>query len=339
MRNIASNVLTILIVVGLVFVGALGLAKQEIVSPGPLREEVTVQVPRGASPRDISELLAEAGALPDRGVLGIVDGATLFRLATRYAGKSQSLKFGEYAIAPGASVEELVTLLSTGANVQHTVTIPEGMTSAMAVDVLNGAELLTGEVAELPAEGSLFPDTWSFQRGTPRQALVEQMQAKMRQVLDTAWENRVPGLPLQSKDELLILASIVEKETTPAEHGKVASVFINRLRLGMRLQTDPTVIYGITEGKAPLGRGLRRSELRAATPYNTYVIAGLPPTPIANPSQASIEAVANPDETPYLYFVADGTGGHAFARTLDEHNRNVAVWRRIERQRQQEQQQ
>ncbi|MEM7743098.1 MAG: endolytic transglycosylase MltG [Pseudomonadota bacterium] len=336
MRNVAANVFTILIVLGLLLAGLIGLGRQQIVDPGPLTEEVVVQVPRGASVREISQLLGDAGALPDSPVLGLIDGPALFRLAASYSGQAQKLKFGEYAIAPGTSVDDLVALLAAGANVRHTVTIPEGMTAAMAVDVLMAEELLAGEITEMPAEGSLFPDTWAFQRGATRQSVIQQMQARMSQVLDQAWESRAADLPLESKEEMLILASIVEKETTPAEHAVVASVFINRLRRGMRLQTDPTVIYGITLGRAPLGRGLRRSELREATPYNTYVIQGLPPTPIANPSRASLEAVANPAETDYLYFVADGTGGHAFARTLDEHNRNVATWRRIERERQQE---
>lgn len=339
MRNVAANMLTVLIVVGLFIAGAITMGQQEMTAPGPLTEEVMVEVPRGASVRQISEILGDSGALPESPVLGLLDGPALFRLATSYAGQTQNLKFGEYAIAPGTSVEELVALLAAGANVRHTVTIPEGMTSSMAVDVLMAEELLTGEITETPPEGSLFPDTWAFQRGATRQSVIEQMQARMTQVLDEAWESRVADLPLESKEEMLILASIVEKETTPEEHALVASVFINRMRLGMRLQTDPTVIYGITLGQAPLGRGLRRSELRAETPYNTYVIRGLPPTPIANPSRASLMAVANPEESDFLYFVADGTGGHAFARTLDEHNRNVAVWRRIERERQQQQQQ
>jgi len=194
-------------------------------------------------------------------------------------------------------------------------------------------ERLTGEVAEIPPEGSLFPDSWDFQNGDDRATLIKRMQDKMQAELDAAWAERDPDLPLKSKEEMLILASIVEKETRPNEHKKVASVFFNRMRQGWKLQTDPTVIYGITLGQRPLGRGLKKSELNAKTPYNTYVIEGLPPTPIANPGRDSIRAVANPAETDYFFFVADGTGGHAFARTLPEHQKNVAAWRKIEQER------
>lgn len=333
MRNIAANVLTILIVVGLVALAGLGVAERDVAKPGPLVEETLVTVPRGASLREISALLDEAGALPETGVMGAVSGSSLFRLSAAYSGKAQDLKFGEYAIPPGASIEDLLAMLQRGGNVRHQITIPEGWTVFAAVERLNADEVLTGEIEEMPPEGSLLPNTWEFERGASRASVIARMQSEMQAVLDAAWENRQPDLPLSSKEEMLILASIVEKETRPNEHGKVASVFINRLRRGMRLQTDPTVIYGITLGKAPLGRGLRKSELAKATPYNTYVIDGLPPTPIANPSRASIEAVADPEETDFLFFVADGTGGHAFAKTLAEHNRNVANWRRIERER------
>ena len=332
-RSIAANMMTILIVVGLFVLGGIGLAQQQFTAPGPTTEPVALQVPAGSSVRDISQLLAEAGALPDSGVLGLLDGPAMFRMAARYSGKATELKFGEYELPAGASLEELVALLAKGGNVRHRVTVPEGMSVAMAVERIKAEEKLTGEVADLPPEGSLFPDTWDFQRGDSRQNVIARMQKRMDEVLDEAWAGRADGLPLASKRELLILASIVEKETRPQEHGKVASVFINRLRRGMKLQTDPTVIYGITLGEAPLGRGLRRSELNARTPYNTYVIDGLPPTPIANPGRESIMAVANPEETDYLFFVADGTGGHAFATNLQDHNKNVAAWRKIERER------
>ncbi|MEM9059827.1 MAG: endolytic transglycosylase MltG [Pseudomonadota bacterium] len=324
MRNIAANMMTILIVAGIVLVGVIGVARQQVVSSGPLLEPVRYSVERGARFDAVAEDLAEAG---------VVENLMLFRLAGRYGGQANNLKFGEYEFDTGASMQEVLDLLARGGNVNYTLTIPPGMTVAMAVDRINGLEPLKGELAELPPEGSLFPDTWAYQRGGTRTAIVERMQAKMRETVDEVWESRSPDNPLETKEQLIILASIIEKETTPREHKKVASVFINRLNKGMKLQTDPTVIYGITLGQAPLGRGLRRSELAAPTPYNTYVIQGLPPTPIANPSRESLEAAANPVETPYLYFVADGTGGHAFAETLDEHNRNVAVWRRIERER------
>ena len=333
MKSLAANALTILIVLGLVALAVFGVADSEIDAPGPLQEETIVQVPRNSNLRQISELLDEAGALPERGLVGAVSGASLFRMAAAYSGQARKLKFGEYVIAPESSISDLLDLLEEGGNVQHRITIPEGMSVAMAVERLLAEEKLTGEITDVPPEGSLLPDSYDFQRGDSRQSVIARMQQAMEVELQKAWDARASDLPLASKDEMLILASIVEKETRPAEHGKVASVFVNRLRRGMKLQTDPTVIYGITLGQAPLGRGLKKSELRARTPYNTYVIDGLPPTPIANPGTESIQAVANPEETEYLFFVADGTGGHAFAETLAEHNKNVAAWREIERQR------
>jgi UPF0755 protein len=276
----------------------------------------------------IADRLAEAGA---------IESATLFRLAASYSGKADQLKFGEYEIAPGASMEEILALLTTGGNVDYRITVPEGVSVAEVVRLLEQADFLSGEIAEVPAEGSLLPETYSVSRGDSRAEVIRRMQEAMKAVLDEAWEKRDPSLPVDSKDELLTLASIVEKETRPTEHRRVASVFVNRLKQGMKLQSDPTVIYGITGGKKVLDRGIRQSELVAETPYNTYVIEGLPPTPIANPGRESIMATADPENTRFLYFVADGSGGHAFAATLDEHNRNVAEWRRIERQRAAEQ--
>ncbi|MFU8883410.1 MAG: endolytic transglycosylase MltG [Rhodobacterales bacterium] len=217
------------------------------------------------------------------------------------------------------------------------VALAEGVTSWQVVDALSRLDVLTGEVAEVPAEGSLAPDSYEVVPGDDRTALLTRMRTAQDRILTEAWANRADGLPLASPEEALILASIIEKETGVAdERRQVASVFVNRLNRGMRLQTDPTVIYGITRGEGVLGRGLRQSELRGATPWNTYVIEGLPPTPIANPGRASILAALDPDDTPYVFFVADGTGGHAFAETLQEHNRNVAVWRRIEAERAQQ---
>lgn len=214
---------------------------------------------------------------------------------------------------------------------RYRVALAEGVTSWQVVNALSRLDVLAGDVAEVPAEGTLAPDSYEITPGEDRSALLARMTAAQQAILAEAWANRVDGLPLASPEEVLILASIIEKETGVAdERRQVASVFVNRLNRGMRLQTDPTVIYGITKGEGVLGRGLRQSELRGATPWNTYVIEGLPPTPIANPGRASIEAAVDPDNTPYVFFVADGTGGHAFAETLEEHNRNVAVWRRIE---------
>ncbi|KAA9009247.1 endolytic transglycosylase MltG [Histidinibacterium aquaticum] len=219
---------------------------------------------------------------------------------------------------------------------QYRLALAEGVTSWQIVQALNAIEALDGEIAEIPEEGWLAPDSYAFEPGDSAEALVAEMRDRQEAILQEEWAARADGLPYESIEEALIMASIVEKETAIAEErGQVASVFVNRLERGMRLQTDPTVIYGVTEGQGVLGRGLRQSELRDANPWNTYVIDGLPQTPIANPGRAAIEAALNPDNTDYVFFVADGTGGHAFAETLEEHNRNVARWREIEAEQQQ----
>ncbi|MGC1495117.1 MAG: endolytic transglycosylase MltG [Sulfitobacter sp.] len=236
---------------------------------------------------------------------------------------------------PGADdVPVLYTEMKEKSDTRFRIALAEGVTSWQVVEGLKGMDVLDGSVAEVPAEGSLAPDSYEVRPGDARADVLAQMQASQETLLAAAWESRAPDLPIGSPEDLLILASIVEKETGVAEERRqVSAVFVNRLNQGMRLQTDPTVIYGITKGEGILGRGLRRSELRKETPWNTYVINGLPPTPIANPGRASLMAAAQPDETDYIFFVADGTGGHAFAVTLDEHNENVAKWRKIEAER------
>ncbi|WP_209832754.1 endolytic transglycosylase MltG [Ruegeria sp. HKCCE3926] len=228
-------------------------------------------------------------------------------------------------------VPEAYTEKRNEADTRYRVSLAEGVTSWQVVQALKAFDALTGEVTEIPAEGMLAPDSYDVVAGQDRKDILQAMQDKQQLRINAVWENRQDGLPLQSPEEMLILASIIEKETgVPEERGQVASVFVNRLKQGMRLQTDPTVIYGVTKGQGTLGRGLRRSELNRPTPWNTYQIDGLPPTPIANPGLASLEAAVAPDDTDFVFFVADGTGGHAFAETLQEHNRNVAKWREIE---------
>lgn len=228
-------------------------------------------------------------------------------------------------------VPELYVQTTADADTRYRIALAEGVTSWQVVEGLKAMDVLSGEVADIPPEGMLAPDSYDVAAGMSRTEILAQMQAAQETRIDEAWQGRADGLPLASAEELLKLASIIEKETGVAEERRqVSSVFVNRLNRGMRLQTDPTVIYGVTGGKGSLGRGLRQSELRKATPWNTYVIEGLPETPIANPGLASLEAAANPDTTEYVFFVADGTGGHAFAKTLDEHNANVARWRKIE---------
>ncbi len=232
---------------------------------------------------------------------------------------------------------EIFTEVRAQADTRYRVAIAEGTTSWQIVDALNSIDVLEGDVPELPAEGTLAPDSYEVRKGDTRASVIERMQTAQEVLVAAAWASRADGLPLKDAQEMLVLASIIEKETgVPDERRQVASVFVNRLNAGMRLQTDPTVIYGVTEGKGVLGRGLRASELRKATPWNTYVIEGLPPTPIANPGKASIEAAVDPAQTDFVFFVADGSGGHAFAETLEQHNANVAKWRRIEAERAEE---
>ena len=322
---VASSFLNFLIIGLVAFAGYALYARGQISAPGPLVEDVTFEVERGDRFRAVSDRLETAGIISD---------ASLFRVMARYSQRDNSLKFGNYAVPAGATMEDVLALITSGRSVSEQITFPEGFSSFQIVERLNAVEGLEGEIAELPEEGSLAPNTYAYLEGDTRADILEKMKAAQVEILDAAWEARAPNLPLKSKEEALILASIIEKETgVSSERELVASVFINRLNKGMKLQTDPTVIYGITEGKSVLGRGLRRSELLKPTAYNTYIIEGLPPTPIANPGKASIEAALNPAESEFFFFVADGTGGHAFARTLAEHNANVRKWREIEAER------
>jgi UPF0755 protein len=289
--------------------------------PGPKAQEgqaTTVILGRGGVPA-IARRMKRAG---------VVRSETVFLVMAKLTGGS-SLKAGEYSIAGGESVAAIIADLKAGRVVRHFVTIPEGWTSQMAADAVNASPVLSG-LAAVPPEGALLPETYEVRRGDNRAQVIDRMKAAADQLLDKLWAARRPDLPLASPAAAVTLASIVEKETgVPAERPRIAAVFENRLKAGMRLESDPTVIYGVSKG-APLGRGLTVSELAAETPYNTYKIAGLPPTPIANPGRAALEAVLNPPQTSDLYFVANGTGGHAFASTFADHQRNVAHWREIE---------
>lgn len=288
---------------------------------GPLEVGQNVVIPRGSSIGAISQRLEEAGVIED---------ARAFHVAALVTGKNARLRAGEYAFPAGVSLREALELLESGKTVIRRFTVPEGRTAADVVGLLMETEELSGEIPSLPEEGSLLPETYHYSWGDDRNQLLERMQRSMAAVLEELWEARADGLPLETPEEAVTLASIVEKETGVAEERPiVASVFINRLKQGMRLQSDPTVVYAITKGERPLGRALTRADWQVEDPYNTYQNDGLPPGPIANPGRASLEAVLDPVESDYFYFVADGSGGHAFARTLDEHNRNVANWRRI----------
>ncbi len=291
--------------------------------PGPLQADTTVIVERGASLTAIAENLHDGG---------VIEEAFLFRLAARLYRVSRSLKAGEYAFPARVSMGGVIDILVSGETVVRQFTVPEGLTSAEVMTLIGGVEGLVGELDGVPAEGSLLPETYNYAWADARPEVVARMEKAMADAMAELWPTRAEGLPFDTPAEAVILASIVEKETGVAdERPLVAGVFINRLKRGMRLQSDPTVVYALTGGTGPLDRALRSRDLKVDNPYNTYGNAGLPPGPIANPGRASLEAVLNPAETDYLYFVADGTGGHAFARTLAEHNRNVAKWRRIRR--------
>lgn len=379
-RNLASNVLTLMIVALIVAFGGLIWAQRQYQGAGPLADAICLQVAPGSNMRRVAADLEAEGA---------VTNGTIYRLGADYSGKANNLKAGSFLVQEGASMAEIVEaitgdgLSTCGTEViyrvsvnsksvrvreldaatrefevtaefdpgagelpsaytsaredvatRYRVVIAEGVTSWQVVDALLALDVFEGEVAEVPHEGTLAPDGYEVRPGQDRLEFLNSMAEVQSTRLAEAWENRAEDAPVETPEEALILASIIEKETSVAgERRVVASVFANRLRQGIRLQTDPTVIYGITRGEGVLGRGIRQSELRRETPWNTYVIDGLPPTPIANPGLESIEAALNPDETDYIFFVADGTGGHAFAVTLAEHNANVAKWRKIEAER------
>ncbi len=309
---------------GLFLIAALAIVWGVYYGPGPKAREGDKTVVVLSSGSGVSAI---AATLKSRGVIRSTD---LFKAAASLTGADRRLRAGEYEVETGASLREVIRMLTDGRVVRHFVTIPEGWSSAQAVDILMREPVLVGTV-ETPDEGSLWPETYEVTRGETRASLVARMQRAHDENLAELWAARAQTTIARTPEEAVILASIVEKETGIAsERPRVAAAFTNRLRLGMRLESDPTIIYGITQGE-PLGRGIRLSELRAETPYNTYVIAGLPPTPIANPGGEAIAAVLNPPRTDDLFFVADGTGGHVFARTYDEHLQNVARWREIER--------
>ncbi len=311
------------LILGLGLLAALFLLVQSWGGAGPTQRTLTVQITEGTSLAGAATKLEKAGAIPS---------ASRFRVFARIFGSGDPIKAGEYRIPPHLSQADILKLLQGGKTLQRLVVVPEGYPSVMVHDALMKADGLTGDVA-VPAEGSILPDSYAFQRGNTRASVVARMQKAMDAYLAAAWAKRKPGIAVTTPEQAIILAAIVEKETgKPSERRLVAAVYGNRLKRGMPLQADPTVIYPITRGR-PLGRRILRSELQAKNGYNTYAETGLPVGPIANPGRASIDAVLDPAQSNALYFVADGTGGHVFADTLEQHNANVQKWYAIRKAR------
>lgn len=313
----------LLILAGIAAVAGFAYAQSDWRADGPLTEASNLVIPRGATQDQAAYELERAG---------VIDDVDRFRIYARLFGSDDHIRAGEFRFPAGTSKAKALDILQHAEPVQRRVTVPEGLPSVLVAESIMAAPFLTGTI-EVPAEGSVLPATYNYERGESRQALLERMQQAMDETLAELWPDRSPDTPVSTPEEAVILASVVEKETaTPEERPMIAGVYANRLRRGIMLQADPTIIYPITKGK-PLGRRIRRSEIAAVNGYNTYAMAGLPKGPIANPGRAAIEAVLHPAETDALYFVADGTGGHVFAETLAEHNRNVAKWYDIRRER------
>lgn len=384
-RSVASNALTLFIVVLIVLAGFLEWSRKQFTGPGPLAQAICLRVDRGESIGSLSDTLVKKGA---------INHALLFRVGASYTDQSSKLKFGSYVIPKAESMQGILGILTKGGqstcgievnyrigvttselvvrqldpatnqyqemtkfdpvdtktapeeytkvvaepDTRFRVILAEGVTSWDVSNALEHASFLSGKLKDTPPEGSLAPDSYQVTKGETLEALVKEMQGRQKKILDAAWKAKAGDLPYKDPEQALIMASLIEKETGVAgERPEVASVFVNRLDKGMRLQTDPAVIYGITKGHGVLGRGLRQSELRKKTPYNTYEIDGLPPTPICNPGKEAIEAAMHPADTKYLYFVANGTGGHSFSETLAEHNANVEKWRKIQADQQKQQ--
>src|SRR5215510_4365408 len=320
MRRI-RNLLLLILIAAVVVAGVLWLEDWKFNALGPSQKEAVVIIRPGTGTGAIASSLTEAG---------VIDRPLLFRIGVRRRDRTTQLKAGEYCFPAGASMAQVMDMLVEHKVLMHRITIAEGLTSDMALAILNADPVLEGTVGTAP-EGTLLPETYVFERGTTRTEILDRMRESQKKLIAELWPKRKEGLPIQSVEDALKLASIVEKETGLAEERpRIAAVFVNRLKMGMKLESDPTIIYGLTKGE-PLGHPLRQSELETPNPYSTYQITGLPPTPICNPGRDSIAAVLNPPDSEDLFFVANGTGGHAFARTNAEHERNVAQWRRIER--------
>jgi UPF0755 protein len=320
-----NAVFTLILIVMIAAGGVYLYGKQKIESPGPLQEDKIVNIPSRAGVTDIADILQREG---------VIDNNRWAFIGAVFALKARSdLKPGEYLFPKSASLRDIIGTIVEGKVVQHAITIPEGLTSEQIVARLSDNDILSGSVREIPREGTLLPETYKFPRGAPREQVIGRMQQAQKRVLAEIWERRNPDIPIKTAEQLVTLASIIEKETGRAdERSRVAAVFVNRLRQKIKLQSDPTIIYGLVGGKGTLGRPIKRSEIQQPSPYNTYVVDGLPPGPIANPGRASLEAAANPARTRDLFFVADGSGGHAFSDSYDQHQKNVTKLRAMEKQ-------
>jgi UPF0755 protein len=323
---IVGNAIITILLLAMIGVGVgYYYGKQILEAPGPLLEDKVVNIPQRAGKRDIADVLTREGVIDVNSWVFI---AGVFALKA-----STELKPGEYSFQKNASLHDVIATIVEGKVVQHAITIPEGLTSEQIVARLSENDIFSGGVQEIPREGTLLPETYKFPRGTTREQVIQRMQQAQKRVLAEIWERRSQDIPIKSPEQLVTLASIVEKETGKSdERSRVAAVFQNRLRQKIKLQSDPTIIYGLVGGKGTLGRPIKRSEITQPSPYNTYVIEGLPPGPISNPGRLTLEATANPARTRDLYFVADGSGGHAFTETYDQHLKNVARLRAMEKQ-------
>jgi UPF0755 protein len=334
--RVVSGVFTLALLLMAVIGGvALGLHSW-VNAPGPLATSKIVVIPKGEGVHDIASRLERDGVIADR---RLFIAGYLMAKATAWGDRSRSpqLKAGDYQVPEAASIRNVIDILTDGKTITYRVTIPEGLTSQQIVERLKVDPNLTGEVADAPPEGSLLPETFIIQRGALRQTILDNMRSESRKLMEKLWDQRQKGLPFKTWEEAVVMASIVEKETgRNDERERVAAVFLNRLRQNMRLQSDPTILYGLSAGKTVWNRPIMKNEIAQKTAHNTYQIDGLPPTPICNPGRASIEAVLNPASTKDLYFVADGNGGHLFAETLKDHNVNVQKWRAIEKEREKE---
>ena len=310
---------------------AAGWFFKAIRTTGPFATERIVYIEPGSPVRVVSAKLIESNIIGND-VAFILDAKLQCFIGKKWGGGCRELKAGEYQFHPGMSIQDVIALLQSGKTYQHSITLPEGLMTVEIIDLLQKEPALDGTISTLPPEGSLLPETYHFSRGDTRQDILNRMNKSMADEIGDLWEKRDPAVPLKTPEEAVVLASVVEKETgLAAERPRVAGVFVNRLNRNIPLQSDPTVIYAVTLGHAKLDRSLTYKDLKMASPYNTYVTPGLPPTPIANPGKASLEAVLHPEKNDYIYFVADGSGGHAFSRTLAEHNANVEHWRKIEK--------